>query len=81
MLGLLVPGGPARSAPPAFVPPVDVELPAVIPPELASWRYVSIPGVEVVALSSDDAIRTYAENIAQQRANLDAILPRDLRVS
>ncbi|MBE2216051.1 MAG: hypothetical protein IAE82_19415 [Opitutaceae bacterium] len=69
------------AAPPAFIPPIDVEVPATIPPEVSNWRYATCDGVEVLAAAGEESTRIYVENIALQRANLDAILPRDLRIS
>lgn len=80
-IGLLALGATAGSAAPAFGPPIDVELPALLPDQLSGWRYATCEGVEVLALASEDSVRTYTENIALQRANLNAILPRDLRIS
>ncbi len=61
-------------------PPLDVEIPALIPGEPQGWLYASCEGTEVLALAPVDATRVYVQNIAQQRANLNVLLPQDLRL-
>lgn len=82
MLGVCaLAGQPLASAAPIFGPPLEVEMPALIPGQPTGWLWASCEGVEVLALAPEDATRTYVQNIAQQRATLDAILPRDLRIT
>jgi len=72
---------PLASAAPKSGPPLEVDVPALIPGQPTGWWWASCDGVEVVSLASEDATRTYVRNIALQRATLDAILPRDLRIT
>lgn len=83
MVGLVAIAGAAlvRSAPPPFVPRLPVEVPALIPGTPSGWLWAETDGVQVLALASEDATRAYVQNIVAQRANLDAILPRDLRIT
>lgn len=79
--GMLAAALVTQAAPPMGRPPVDVELPAFIPGDPEGWLYATCEGAEVLALAPVEATRAYVQNIAQQRANLDALLPEDLRLS
>lgn len=47
----------------------------------SAWLYASLDDVEIISLTSEEATRIFVENIAMQRANLDAILPKEFRIT
>lgn len=70
-----------RAAPAQFAPPVEVPLPALLEVQSDAWLWTSFDGVEILSLAAEDVTRTMAENVAVQRANLEALVPADHRVT
>ena len=64
-----------------FGPPVEVSLPALIDVESDAWLWTSFEGVEVLSLAPADVTRAVAENIALQRANIQALIPAANRIT